>query len=57
MKLSDALKNIFININNLFEELGHKSMNFDTSRISSGMNFYRMQADNYVETKELVVIR
>jgi hypothetical protein len=41
--------------NNL--SVGHYSINFDASNLSSGMYIYRLQTSNYVSTKQLMLIK
>jgi len=38
-------------------DAGYHEVNFDASKLSSGIYFYRMQAGNFVETKKLILIK
>jgi len=42
---------------NRVEEPGPKSVIFDGSRLSGGIYYYRLKADQYIETKKLLLLR
>jgi hypothetical protein len=39
------------------QEAGYHDVKFDGTNLPSGVYFYRMQADNYVETRKLLLLR
>jgi hypothetical protein len=57
LKVFDILGREIATLVNRVEEPGHKSVMFDASRLSGGVYFYRLQADNYVAMKKLLLIR
>ncbi len=57
LKVFDVLGREVAMLVNGVEEPGYKSVQFDASRLSSSIYFYRLQADNYIETKKLLLIR
>ncbi|MHB8853132.1 MAG: T9SS type A sorting domain-containing protein [Ignavibacteriaceae bacterium] len=36
---------------------GNYSVNFNASKLSSGVYFYRMQAGGFVQTKKLILLK
>lgn len=57
LKVFDVLGREVTMLVNRVEEPGYKSVNFDASRLSSGMYYYRLQAGSFVETKKLLLLR
>jgi len=37
--------------------VGNHSLNFDASNLTSGVYFYRLQSDNFVQTRKMVLLR
>ncbi|TLY27403.1 MAG: T9SS type A sorting domain-containing protein [Ignavibacteria bacterium] len=57
LKVHDVLGREVATLVNGVQEPGLNSVTFDGSRLSSGMYYYRLQADKYVETKKLLLLR
>jgi hypothetical protein len=57
LKVFDVLGREVATLVNRVEEQGYKSVNFDASKLSSGIYYYRLQAGNYAETKKLLLLR
>jgi hypothetical protein len=57
IKVLDLLGREIATVVNEENSFGKHTVIFDASQLSSGMYFYRMQAENFVEIKKLVVIK
>ncbi len=57
LKVFDVLGREVATLVNGVEEAGYKSVNFDANRLSSGIYFYRLQVNTYVETRKLLLLR
>jgi hypothetical protein len=55
--LYDILGNEIAHIINEYKTAGLHTVNFDGSRIASGVYFYQMRAGSYVETKKMVLLQ
>ena len=40
-----------------YQEAGYKNVSFDASNLASGIYFYRLQADGFVETRKLILMK
>jgi hypothetical protein len=57
LKVYDVLGREVTTLVDGMENVGFKSVEFDASKLSSGIYFYRLQAGAFVETKRLTVLR
>lgn len=57
LKVYDAVGREVATLLNRVEKPGYKSVQFDASRLSSGIYYYRLQAGNYLETRKLLLVR
>jgi hypothetical protein len=60
LKVFDVLGNEVATLINEYREAGKHSVNFDASRLSSGVYFYKIQAediDSYIETKKMLLLK
>jgi hypothetical protein len=57
LKVFDVLGREVATLVNGVELPGYKSVNFNASKLVSGLYYYRLMAGNFVETKKLVLLR
>jgi hypothetical protein len=57
LKVFDVLGREVATLVDAIEPPGFKSINFNADGLSSGLYYYRLQADNYFETKKLILLR
>jgi hypothetical protein len=57
IKLYDALGNEITTLVNEEKEVGSYKIDFDGSRLSSGIYFYKMQTEKFMEIKKMVLLR
>jgi photosystem II stability/assembly factor-like uncharacterized protein len=57
LKIFDVLGREITTLVNAVETPGTKSVNFDASRLSSGVYYYRLHADTYIDTKKLLLLK
>jgi hypothetical protein len=57
IKVSDLLGKEVATLVNEEKAAGSYSVNFNGSKLSSGVYFYRMQAGSFVETKKLILVK
>ena len=57
IKLYDILGNEIATLVNEEKPAGNNSINFDASGLSSGVYFYQLSADNFIETKKMILLR
>ncbi len=57
LKVYDALGNIVATLVNEEQQAGVHSVNFDASRISSGVYFYRLETGIFSETKSMILVK
>ena len=57
IRVYDILGNEVANLMNEEKTAGSYSINFNASKLSSGVYFYRMQAGSFVKTKKLILMK
>ena len=57
IKVYDILGNEIKNLLNEYKQAGTHYIEFDASRLSSGVYFYTLQAGNFTQTKKLLLLR
>lgn len=57
LKVYDVIGNELATLVNEEKPAGSYEVNFNTSKLSSGIYFYRIQAGSFVETKKMILIR
>ncbi|MCA2005102.1 MAG: T9SS type A sorting domain-containing protein, partial [Ignavibacterium sp.] len=57
LKVYDVLGNEVATLVDEFREAGRYEIEFDASKLASGMYLYQLKADNYTETKKMILIK
>jgi hypothetical protein len=57
LKVFDMIGNEITTLVNEYKPAGSFEVNFDASKLSSGVYFYRLNADSFVETKKMILLR
>jgi predicted extracellular nuclease len=57
LKVYDVIGKEVTNILSEEKSAGNYKVNFDASRLSSGVYFYKMQAGNFVQTKKMILMK
>jgi hypothetical protein len=57
LKIFDVLGREVATLVNKVEEAGYKSVNFDASKLPSGVHFYRIQAGSFVQTNKMLLMK
>lgn len=57
IKVFDSQGKFITELVNSFKAIGNYSVNFDGSQLASGVYFYRIEANNFIDTKRLVLIK
>ena len=57
LKVYDILGNEIATLVNEEKPAGKYEVNFDASKLASGVYYYRLQADSFVETKKMMVLK
>ena len=57
LKIYDVLGNEVATLVNEEESAGSYEVNFNASRLSSGVYFYKLQSESFVETKKMILLR
>ncbi|HEY6436739.1 MAG TPA: T9SS type A sorting domain-containing protein, partial [Ignavibacteriaceae bacterium] len=57
IKLYDILGNEVATLVNEEKPAGVYEISFDASRLSSGVYFYQLKADSFVETRKMILLR
>lgn len=57
LKVFDILGNEVATLVNEEQSAGNYKVNFDAAGLSSGMYFYKLQTDNFVETKKMLLLK
>lgn len=57
LKIYDILGNEVIKLVDEYQEAGNYSINFDASKISSGVYFYRLRANEFIQMRKMTLLR
>jgi hypothetical protein len=57
LKVYNTLGREVATLVNEVQEPGHKSVNFNSAGLASGVYFYRLQAGTIIETKKLLLLK
>ncbi len=57
VKVYDVLGNEVATLVDEYKESGRYEVNFDASKLSSGIYFYKLQAGSFVETKKMILLK
>jgi hypothetical protein len=57
LKIFDVLGREVATLVNKSEEAGYKSVTFDANKLPSGVYFYRLQADSFVQTNKMLLMK
>jgi CubicO group peptidase (beta-lactamase class C family) len=57
LKVYDVLGNVVVTLVDEEKEPGYHSIEFNGSNLSSGVYFYQLRAGNFVDTKEMVLVK
>jgi hypothetical protein len=57
LKIYNVLGKLITTLVNENQEAGIYKINFDASRLSNGVYFYKIQAGSYTETKKMLLIK
>ena len=57
LKVYDALGNEVVTLVNEYKPAGSYEVEFNASRLSSGIYFYTLQAGKFSETKKLILMK
>lgn len=57
IKIFDILGKEVMSLENSFKDEGEYSVNFDGSKLASGMYFYQINAQDYINTKKMLLIK
>jgi hypothetical protein len=57
LKIYDILGNQVMTVVNEFKQAGNYSVNFDASRLSSGVYFYTITAGSFKDTKKMMLTK
>ncbi|RPI65082.1 MAG: T9SS C-terminal target domain-containing protein [Ignavibacteriales bacterium] len=57
LKVYDVLGNEVATLVNEYKNAGSYEVNFDASKVSSGIYFYQLQAGSFIETKKMLLLK
>lgn len=57
LKVFDIIGNEVASLVDEFKSAGKYSVKFDAKNLTSGVYFYRIQTDNYTDTKKLLLLK
>lgn len=57
LKVFDVLGNEVATLVDEFRDAGNYTIDFNASKLSSGVYFYQLKAENYIQTKKMILLR
>lgn len=57
LKVFDSLGKEVVNLINELKSMGHHKTQFDASSLSSGIYFYKLETNDFVSTKKLLIVK
>ncbi|MCB0748695.1 MAG: PKD domain-containing protein, partial [Ignavibacteriae bacterium] len=57
LKVFDALGKEVVNLVDEYKSSGKYSVNFDASNMASGIYFYRLETDGYIQTRKMLLLK
>lgn len=57
LKVYDILGNEVVKLVDEYRNAGRYEVNFDASKLSSGIYFYRLQTGSFIETKKMLLLK
>lgn len=57
LKVYDVLGNEVVTLVDEFKPAGNYTIEFDASELTSGVYFYQLKADNFIDTKKLILMK
>ncbi len=57
IKIYDILGKVVAVLVNEVKTAGIHTVNFDASHLSSGIYFYQLQTNNYLQTKKMILLK
>jgi hypothetical protein len=57
LKVYDILGNEVVSLVNGYQNPGAYSINFNASKLASGIYFYRIRSNDFISTKKMIVLK